>query len=105
MLPKNRVVLHPGEMLWEGYLEPMGITQAEFARMTGVAAPTIHEIVACRRRVSSRLAIILGDALGTGPEFWVRLQADHDFTKDREAMRREKRLPKRTKKVQSAVVE
>ena len=101
MLPKNRIVLHPGEMLLEGYLGPMGISQAEFARRTGIAAPTASEIVQGKRRVSSRLAIILGNTLGTGPEFWVRLQADHDFTRDRENMRRLSKLPKLTKPIQA----
>ena len=97
MLPKNRVVMHPGEMLLEGYLEPMGFSQAEFARRSGIPAPTVSEIVQGKRRVSSKLAIILGDALGTGPEFWVRLQADHDFTRDRENMKRLRKLPKPVK--------
>lgn len=101
MLPKNRVVSHPGVMLLNGYLEPMGLSQCEFARRTGIPAPAINEIIQGRRRVSSRLAIILGDALGTGPEFWVRMQADHDFTRDRETLRKEKRLPK-TKAIQLA---
>ncbi len=94
MLPKNRVVMHPGEMLLEGYLEPMGFPKAEFSRQSGIPAPTVSEIIKRKRRVSSKLAIILGDALNTGPEFWVRLQADHDFTRDRENMRRLRTLPK-----------
>ncbi len=97
MLPKNRIVMHPGEMLLEGYLEPMGVSQAEFARQSGIPAPTVCEIVQGKRRVSSKLAIVLGDALDTGPEFWVRLQADHDFTRDRENMRRLRKLPKPVK--------
>lgn len=97
MLPKNRIVMHPGEMLLEGYLEPMGISQAEFSRRSGIPAPTVSEIVQCKRRISSRLAIMLGDALDTGPEFWIRLQADHDFTRDRENMRRRRTLPKPAK--------
>ncbi len=100
MLPKNRIVMHPGEMLLEGYLEPMGVSQAEFARQSGIPAPTVNEIVSGKRRVSSKLAIMLGDALGTGPEFWIRLQADHDFTRDRETMRRLHKLPKTVKVVQ-----
>ena len=100
MLPKNRIVMHPGEMLLEGYLEPMGISQAEFARQTGIPAPTVCEIVQGKRRVSSKLAIILGDALGAGPEFWVRLQADHDFTRDRENMKRLRKLPKPMKAIE-----
>ena len=94
MLPTNRVVMHPGEMLREGYLEPMELSQAEFSRQSGIPAPTVNEIVSGKRRVSSKLAIMLGNALGTGPEFWIRLQADHDFTKDRENMRRLHTLPK-----------
>lgn len=102
MLPKNRVVMHPGEMLLEGYLEPMGLSQAEFARQTGIPAPTVSEIVQGKRRVSSKLALILGDALGTGPEFWIRLQADHDFTRDRETMKRLHKLPKPVKLLKPA---
>jgi HTH-type transcriptional regulator/antitoxin HigA len=89
-------------MLLEGYLEPMGLSQAEFARQTGIPAPTINEIVQGKRRVSSKLAIILGDALGTGPEFWIRLQADHDFTRDRESMKRLHKLPKPIKMLEPA---
>ncbi len=105
MLPKNRIVVHPGEMLLEGYLEPMGLSQAEFARQTGIPAPTVSEIVQGKRRVSSKLAIILGDALGTGPEFWIRLQADHDFTRDRENMKRLRKLPKPVKVLEPALAE
>lgn len=105
MLPKNRIVMHPGEMLLEGYLEPMELSQAEFARRTGIPAPAISEIIQGKRRVSSRLAIILGDALGTGPEFWVRLQADHDFTRDRENMRRLRKLPKAVKALEASAKE
>jgi addiction module HigA family antidote len=102
MLPKNRIVMHPGEMLLEGYLEPMGLSQAEFARQTGIPAPTVSEIVQGKRRVSSKLAIIMGDALGTGPEFWIRLQADHDFTRDMESMKRLHKLPKPVKMLEPA---
>ncbi len=105
MLPKNRIVVHPGEMLLEGYLEPMGLSQAEFARQTRIPAPTVSEIVQGKRRVSSKLAIILGDALGTGPEFWIRLQADHDFTRDRENMKRLRKLPKPVKMLEPALAE
>lgn len=101
MIPKRRVVVHPGEMLMEGYLIPMGLSQAEFARQSGIPAPTVCEIVAGKRRISSRLAIILGDVLGNGPEFWIRLQADHDFTRDRENMRRRNRLPKPVKSLET----
>lgn len=95
MLQKTGVTMHPGQMLLEGYLKPLRMTQLEFARRVGLSPPMVNQIITGYKGISSRLAIILGDALGTGPEFWVRLQADYDFTRDREAMRREKRLPKR----------
>lgn len=101
MLPKNRIVMHPGAMLLEGYLEPMGFSQAEFSRKSGIPAPTVSEIIQGKRRISSKLAIILGDALDTGPEFWVRLQADHDFTRDRENMKRLRKLPKPVKALET----
>ncbi len=79
MLPKNRIPTHPGEILREEFLDPLGITQKSFAEHIGVPLQRVNEIVRGRRGVSSATAWLLSDALGTTPEFWMNLQAQHDL--------------------------
>lgn len=79
MLPKNRPPTHPGEMLLKEFLEPLDVSQAEFARHLGWPYARLNEIVHARRGVTAASALDLGDALGTGPEFWLNLQRDWDL--------------------------
>ncbi len=79
MLPKDRPPTHPGEMLLKEFLEPLGVSQAEFARHLGWTFARLNEIVNGRRRVTADSALALGEALGTGPEFWLNLQRDWDL--------------------------
>jgi addiction module HigA family antidote len=79
MLPKKRPPTMPGEMLLKEFLEPMGITQVEFARHLKWTWVRINEIVNGRRGVTVSSALSLGEALGTGPEFWLNLQRDWDL--------------------------
>ncbi len=76
MLPKNRPPTHPGEMLLKEFLEPLGLTQLELARHLAWPYPRLNEIINGRRGITSGSALALGDALGTGPEFWLNLQRD-----------------------------
>lgn len=80
MLPTKRVTTHPGEVLQEEFLTPMGITQSALARHFGVPTYTINEIVHAKRAVSPRMAVMLSRALGTSAEFWMGLQTDYDLT-------------------------
>ena len=79
MLPKNRPPTHPGEMLLKEFLEPLGITQMELARHLGWPYARLNEIINGRRGVTAASALAVGDALGTGPEFWLNLQKDWDL--------------------------
>ena len=79
MLPKNRPPTHPGEMLLKEFLIPGGITQTELARHLQWPFARLNEIIKGRRGVSPDSAISLGEALGTGPEFWLNLQRDWDL--------------------------
>jgi addiction module HigA family antidote len=83
MLPKNRVPTHPGEILREEFLNPLGITQRQFADHIGVPIQRVNEIVRGRRGVTSETAWLLAEALGTTPEFWMNLQAQHDLARNR----------------------
>lgn len=79
MLPKNRPPTHPGEMLLKEFLEPLGITQAKLAHHLKWPYARLNEIIKGRRGVSAASAIAIGEALGTGPEFWMNLQRDWDL--------------------------
>jgi len=97
MLPKNRPPTHPGEMLLKEFLEPSGITQLELARYLGWTYARLNEIVNGRRGVTADSALALGDALGTGAEFWLNLQRDWNLW---HSLRGHKRIPK-LKKINS----
>lgn len=94
MIPEKGVTMHPGEMLREEYLKPLEINQAEFARHVGVTVSTISAIVNGRRDITPAMALRFGQALGVDPSTWTSLQAMHNLTKTREALRVKKRLPK-----------
>ena len=79
MLPKNRPPTHPGEMLLKEFLEPLGVTQRAFAQHLGWTFARLNEIVNGRRRLSVSSALAIGEALETGPEFWLNLQRDWDL--------------------------
>ncbi len=79
MLPKKRPPTSPGEMLLKEFLEPLGITQVAFARHLGWTWARLNEIVNGRRGITAASALALGEALGTGPEFWLNLQRDWDL--------------------------
>lgn len=73
--------IHPGEILKEDYLEPLGITPAALARALHVSAPTVNDIVRQRRNISADVALRLAQALGTTAQFWLNLQATYDLRK------------------------
>lgn len=83
MLPENRVTTHPGEILKEEYLEPLGVTQVAFAKHIGVPTQRVNEIVRGKRGVTPDTAWLLSQALGTTPEFWMNLQMAYDLTSHR----------------------
>ena len=79
MLPERRIPTHPGVVLVEDFLKPMGITQVAFARHIRVPLQRVNEIARGRRGITADTAWRFAQALGTSPEFWVNLQAAHDL--------------------------
>jgi addiction module HigA family antidote len=73
--------VHPGEMLKEEFLDPMNISQREFARIIKVPANRVNQIVNGKRAITGDTAIRLGLALNTSPEFWLRLQDRFELEK------------------------
>ena len=79
MQPDNRVPTHPGEILREEFLVPLGQTQVALAAHIGVPIQRINELVRGKRGVTPETAWLLSQALETTPEFWLNLQANHDL--------------------------
>ncbi len=71
--------VHPGEVLLEEFLKPMGLSQNKLAVSIGVPARRINEIVLEKRRISADTALRLGRFFGTSSEFWLGLQSQYDL--------------------------
>lgn len=78
-LPRKRPPTHPGEMLFEEFVKPLDLTQAELARRLGVSYPRLHEIIKGRRSVTPNTALRLSRVLGMSADFWLGLQQDWDL--------------------------
>ena len=70
---------HPGVILLEDFLKPMGITQYRLARAIGVPPRRINEIVLGKRGISADTALRLGAFFGTDAQSWLNLQAHYDL--------------------------
>jgi len=81
--------IHPGEVLLEEFLEPMGISQNALARATGVPPRRINEIVLGKRALTADTALRLAAFFGTSEGFWLGLQADYDLEEARLGMSKE----------------
>ena len=79
MNPKKIKPLHPGEVLAEEFLKPMGISQNRLALEVGVPPRRINEIVLEKRRITADTALRLGRYFGMSPQFWLGLQMDFDL--------------------------
>ncbi len=79
----NRLTTHPGEVLAEEFLKPLGLSVNALAMALRVPATRIGAIVKGERAVTADTALRLARFFGTSPEFWVNLQAMHDLTKAR----------------------
>ena len=87
--------IHPGEVLREESLTPLGISQNALARATGVSPRRINEIVLGKRSVTEDTAVRLAAVLATSERFWLGLQADYDLEEARRTIGRSIRLIER----------
>ena len=84
--------IHPGDVLREEFLRPLGISQYRLAKEIHVPPRRINEIVLEKRGISADTALRLGRYFGTTPQFWINLQARYDLEVAREGI--EDRLKK-----------
>jgi addiction module HigA family antidote len=80
--------VHPGEILLEEFLRPMGVSQNRSAREIGVPPRRINEIVQGKRAVTANTALRLSKYFGVSESFWMGLQADYDLEKARKELGR-----------------
>ncbi len=78
--------VHPGEVLLEEFLEPMGISQYRLAKDISVPPRRINEIVHGTRSVSADTALRLGRYFGTSERFWLNLQSGYDLDVERDRL-------------------
>lgn len=78
--------IHPGEVLDEEFLKPMGISQYRLAKDISVPARRINEIVHGNRAITADTALRLGRYFKMSPEFWLNLQAIYDLEVEKEKL-------------------
>lgn len=81
--------IHPGEVLKEEFLEPLGISAYRLAKETKLPQTRISEIVRGRRRITADTALRLAKFFGTTPRFWIGLQDDFDLEEQERAIAEE----------------
>ena len=85
-ISKGMRPIHPGEILREEFLVPLGLTAHALALALHVSAPRINDIVRERRAITADTALRLSRFFGTSAEFWMGLQADYDMAIAREQL-------------------
>ena len=78
---------HPGEVLKEMYLEPLGLTVTNAAQSLGITRKTLSELVNGRSGISTSMALRLSKAFGTTPELWLNMQLNYDLWKAKKKTR------------------
>ncbi|EHR52685.1 addiction module antidote protein, HigA family [Saccharomonospora marina XMU15] len=78
--------IHPGAVLAEEYLEPLGVTQHRLAVAIGVPPLRINEIVHGKRGISADTALRLARFFGTSERFWLNLQSRYDLEREKDAL-------------------
>ena len=79
MIKRDMAPVHPGEILLEDFLKPMGITQYRLAKSIGVSQRRIGQIVAGQRAITADTALRLARFFGTDAQSWMNLQAHYDL--------------------------
>src|SRR5208283_48455 len=84
--PKKLVPVHPGEILLEEFLVPLGVSQYRLAKDTSVPPRRINEIVRGTRAITADTALRLARYFGTTERFWLNLQAHYDLEVEKERL-------------------
>jgi addiction module HigA family antidote len=82
-IPTERLATHPGEVLLEEYIKPLGLTQAALAKDLGISTNRLNELVRQKRGITADTALRLAHRFKTSPEFWMNLQSVYELTEAR----------------------
>lgn len=88
MRSKTLPLIHPGEVLLEEFLKPMGILQYKLAKTLGISPMRISEIVRGKRSITADTAIRLGRCFNMEAKFWINLQTSYDLEKAMQTSKR-----------------
>jgi addiction module HigA family antidote len=83
---KKLANIHPGEVLLEEFLKPMGISAYRLAKEANLPQTRISEIVRGKRRITADTALRVAKFFGTTPQFWLGLQDDYDLEEQQEKL-------------------
>ena len=90
MLPKNRAPTHPGVILEEEFLKPLGMSQVALAAKMGVPIQRVNTIISGKRGVSAETALLLARVFENTPQFWMNLQVNVDLWEARRELEKRK---------------
>jgi len=79
MIPKYRLPVHPGEVLFEEFIMPKKISQIDLAKKLNIPVQRINTLINGKRDMTPETAILLARFLKTSPEFWMNLQTQRDL--------------------------
>lgn len=88
MLPKHRLATHPGAILLDEFLDPLGLTQADLARALRIPLNRVNELVRGKRGITPQSALLLAGYFRNSAEFWMNLQMAHDLSRARADIRK-----------------
>ena len=81
--------IHPGEVLMEEFLKPLGISSYRLSKEIGIPQTRISEITKGRRRITADTALRLSKFFGNSPKFWLGLQDDYDIEEEQQLIAKE----------------
>jgi len=84
-IPTHREPTHPGEMLLEEFLRPMGLSQQDLARAIRVSYQRVNELINRRRGITPGTALRLARFFGNSPGYWMNLQLRWDLSRAQQA--------------------
>ena len=84
--------VHPGEILNEEFIKPMGITAYRLSQAIGIPQTRTSQIIKGKRRITADTALRLSKFFGTSVKFWLGLQNDYDIEEEREKLREQLEL-------------
>ena len=87
MATRKIAPIHPGEILFEEYMKPLGLSQYRLAKDISVSARRVNEIVHGKRAITANTALRLARYFGTSDRFWLNLQTRYDLEVQKERLK------------------